>query len=47
MYFWPMFVAGTCLVIITVLAIYIPTIYIRKTNKLIDLLGQIATNTSK
>ena len=47
----PMFgttlVIGTCVIVIALLAIYVPTIYIRKTNKLIDLLEQIAANTRK
>ncbi len=40
-------VIGTCVIVIALLAIYVPTIYIRKTNKLIDLLEQIAANTRK
>ncbi|MGA3128488.1 MAG: hypothetical protein ABSD13_17435 [Candidatus Korobacteraceae bacterium] len=37
----------TCLMVIALLAIYVPTIYIRKTNKMIALLEQIAANTRK
>jgi hypothetical protein len=33
--------------VIALLAIYVPTIYIRKTNKMIALLEQIAANTRK
>jgi len=40
-------VIGACVIVIALLAIYVPTIYIRKTNKLIDLLEQIAANTRK
>ncbi|MGA2688709.1 MAG: hypothetical protein ABSE85_11635 [Candidatus Korobacteraceae bacterium] len=38
---------GVCLVVIAVLAIYVPTVYIRKTNVMIHLLEQIAANTRK
>jgi hypothetical protein len=34
-------------VIIALLAIYVPTIYIRKTNKVIGLLEKIEANTRK
>ena len=47
MMYWPSFVFGSCLIVIAVLAIYVPTIYIRKTNKVITLLEQIAANTRK
>jgi len=40
-------VVGTCLVVIALLAIYVPTVYIRKTNVMIKLLEQIAANTRK
>lgn len=36
-----------CVIIIAALAIYVPTIYIRKTNKVLKLLEQIAANTRK
>ena len=36
-----------CLILIALLAIYVPTVYIRKTNKMIHLLEQIAANTRK
>ena len=35
------------IVVAALLAIYVPTIYIRKTNKLIKLLERIETNTRK
>jgi hypothetical protein len=37
----------SCVVIIALVAIYVPTIYIRKTNKVVKLLEEIATNTRK
>ncbi|MGZ6316704.1 MAG: hypothetical protein ACXWNQ_05540 [Anaerolineales bacterium] len=40
-------VLSACVVVIALLAIYVPTIYIRKTNKMIHLLEQIAANTRK
>jgi hypothetical protein len=45
--YWSIYVPGTCLTVITLLAIYVPTIYIRKTNVMIKLLEQIAANTRK
>ncbi len=45
--YWASFVLGACVIVIAFLAIYFPTIYIRKTNKLIALLEQIAANTRK
>lgn len=45
--YWLTLVGGTCLVVIALVAIYVPTIYIRKTNKVIGLLEQIAANTRK
>ena len=41
------FVFGACAVIIALMAIYVPTVYIRKTNVMIHLLEQIAANTRK
>jgi hypothetical protein len=38
---------GGALVVVALLAIYVPTIYIRKTNKLIALLERIEANTHK
>ena len=40
-------VARTHLVVIAGLAIYLPTIYIRKTNKMLKVLEQIEANTRK
>ena len=37
-------VLAACLVVIALLAIYVPTVYIRKTNKMIHLLEQIVAN---
>ena len=45
--FLSVYVIGACLVIIALLAIYVPTVYIRKTNVMIQLLEQIAANTRK
>lgn len=36
-----------CVVILTAIAIYFPTIYIRKTNKLLAVLEKIEANTRK
>ena len=38
---------GAGLVIIALLAIYVPTVYIRKTNVMLKLLEQIAANTRR
>ncbi|MDR3748760.1 MAG: hypothetical protein P4M04_11485 [Acidobacteriota bacterium] len=45
--YWATFVPGASLIIIALLALYVPTIYIRKTNKVIHLLEQIAANNHK
>ncbi len=44
---WSFALLGTCVVLVALLAAYVPTIYIRKTNKVIALLEQIAANTKK
>jgi len=44
---WAMSVPIACLVLIALLAIYVPTIYIRKTNKMIHILEEIAANSRK
>jgi len=44
---WAMALPVACLIVIALLAIYVPTIYIRKTNKVLAVLEQIATNTRK
>jgi len=45
--YWMSYLVGVCLVVIALLAIYVPTVYIRKTNVMIHLLEQIAANTRK
>jgi hypothetical protein len=45
MMYWYVLVPAACLIVIALLALYVPTIYIRKTNKLIHLLEEIAANT--
>ncbi len=45
--YWMSYLVGVCLVMIALLAIYVPTVYIRKTNIMIHLLEQIAANTRK
>jgi len=44
---WAIAISVACLMMIALLAIYVPTIYIRKTNKMIQLLEQVAANTRK
>jgi muramoyltetrapeptide carboxypeptidase LdcA involved in peptidoglycan recycling len=44
---WSMGLVGGCLILIALLAVYVPTIYIRKTNKVIALLEKIEANTRK
>jgi hypothetical protein len=44
---WPFALVGACVVLIALLSAYVPTVYIRKTNKMIALLEQIAANTKK
>ena len=44
---WSFALAVACTALIALLAIYVPTIYIRKTNKIINLLEQIQANTRK
>ncbi len=44
---WSFALVGASLVLVALLAVYVPTIYIRKTNKVIALLEQIAANTKK
>jgi hypothetical protein len=43
----PLLVVLFCVVILAAIAIYFPTIYIRKTNKLMALLEKIEANTRK
>jgi hypothetical protein len=44
---WALAYVGGGIVMVVLLAIYVPTIYIRKTNKLIALLEKIEANTRK
>ena len=44
---WALAYVGGGIVMVALLAIYVPTIYIRKTNKLIGLLERIEANTRK
>lgn len=38
---------GAAVIVVALLVVYVPTIYIRKTNKLIRLLEKIEANTRK
>jgi hypothetical protein len=44
---WPLGLVGACLILIALLAVYVPTIYIRKTDKVLKLLEKIEANTRK
>ena len=44
---WPMALVGACVILIALMAVYVPTVYIRKTNKVLKLLEQIESNTRK
>lgn len=44
---WSLGLVGGCVIMIALLAVYVPTIYIRKTNKVIELLEKIVANTRK
>jgi hypothetical protein len=44
---WPLGLLGGCLILIALLAVYVPTIYIRKTDKVLALLEKIEANTRK
>jgi len=44
---WPLGLVGGCLILIALLAVYVPTIYIRKTDKILKLLEKIEANTRK
>jgi hypothetical protein len=44
---WPLALAWGSLIVVALVAIYVPTVYIRKTNKLIELLQKIEVNTRK
>ena len=40
---WQVTLLGTCAVVVALMSIYFPSIYIRKTNKMIALLEQIVS----
>lgn len=44
---WPFALVGACIVFLALLLAYVPTIYIRKTNKILKILEQIEANTRK
>jgi hypothetical protein len=44
---WSVAIVGGALIAVALLAVYVPTIYIRKTNKLLDVLNKIEANTHK
>jgi len=44
---WSMALLGAALVVIALQAMYVPTVYIRKTNKVLHLLEKIEANTRK
>ena len=44
---WSLALVGGGIIVVALLAIYVPTIYIRKTNKLVVLLEKIEANTRK
>jgi hypothetical protein len=45
--FFPSLISALCLLVIALMAIYVPSVYIRKTNAMIKLLQEIAANTWK
>ncbi len=44
---WSLGFVGGCVIVLALLAIYVPTIYIRKTNKVLGMLEKIEANTHK
>ena len=42
---WSFTLIGGSIFVLALLSVYVPTIYIRKTNKILKLLEQIAANT--
>jgi hypothetical protein len=44
---WSISMLGACVVLLALTAVYVPTVYIRKTNKILKLLEQIQANTRK
>jgi hypothetical protein len=45
--FLSIYLIGTSLIVMALLAIYVPTVYIRKTNVMIHLLEEIAASARK
>lgn len=44
---WSLAIIGGGLIAVALLAVYVPTVYIRKTNKLLEVLNRIEANTHK
>jgi len=44
---WSFAMIGGAIVLVALLAVYVPTVYIRKTNKLLEVLQKIEANTHK
>jgi hypothetical protein len=44
---WPLSLSFVAVILIALMAIYVPTLYIRKTNKMLKLLEQIEANTRR
>jgi hypothetical protein len=44
---WSLGLIGGCVILLALLAVYVPTIYMRKTDKVIGLLEKIEANTRK
>jgi len=44
---WSLALVGGCVILLALLAVYVPTIYIRKTDKVLKLLEKIEANTRK
>lgn len=44
---WSFAMIGGAIVLVALLAVYVPTVYIRKTNKLLEVLEKIEANTHK
>ena len=42
---WPLALVGASVIALALLAAYVPTIYIRKSNKILEVLERIAANT--
>jgi len=44
---WSLGLIGGCVILLALLAVYVPKIYMRKTDKVIGLLEKIEANTRK